>query len=175
MASLQFRTGAFSTGNTIQPVALRFVIKILQSQCFFCESARITRFPNWVDTLTWARFQSRSPKLLFLQTLLTPVRIMLLQIFYFSSQCAGDICFHRILACCQSNRGGACRSENVFKSSEFPPLSLLPLLPIQDLLEHLWFPSVVRKLFFRSARTSQNTADFRCCCCCPVVRKVFRL
>ena len=97
---------------------------------FFCESARITRFPNWVDTLTWARFQSLSPMLLFLQTLLTPVRIMLLQIFYFSSQCAGDICFHRILACCQSNRGGACRSENVFRSSEFPPLSLLPLLPI---------------------------------------------
>ena len=103
-----------------------------------------------MDTLTWARFQSRSPMLLFLQTLLTPVRIMLLQIFYFSSQCAGDICFHRILACCQSNRGGACRSENVFKSSEFPLLSLLPLLPIkvrEDLLEHLWFPSVVHKLF----------------------------
>jgi len=52
-ALIRFRTGAFSTGNTVQPVALRF--------------------PNWVDTLTWARYQSRSPKLLFFQTLLTPV------------------------------------------------------------------------------------------------------
>jgi len=52
-ALIRFRTGAFATGNTVQPVALRF--------------------PNHVDTLTWARHQLRSPKTLFFQTLLTPV------------------------------------------------------------------------------------------------------
>jgi len=52
-ALIRFRTGAFAAGNTVQPVALRF--------------------PNPVDTLTWARYQLRSPKTLFLQTLLTPV------------------------------------------------------------------------------------------------------
>lgn len=52
-ALIRFRTGAFATGNSIQPVALRF--------------------PTCVDTLVWARYQSKSPKLLFFQTLLTPV------------------------------------------------------------------------------------------------------
>ena len=35
--------------------------------------SQIVRFPSCVDTLVWARYQSKSPKLLFFQTLLTPV------------------------------------------------------------------------------------------------------
>ena len=35
--------------------------------------SQIVRFPTCVDTLVWARYQSKSPKLLFFQTLLTPV------------------------------------------------------------------------------------------------------
>ena len=47
-------------------------IKLAMLFKWVCSTFHI-RFPNHVDTLTWARHQLRSPKTLFFQTLLTPV------------------------------------------------------------------------------------------------------
>ena len=126
---LQFRTGAFSTGNTVQPVALRL-------ECFSIEDSTLVlkwsystfsnRFPNSVDTLTWARYQSRSPKLLFLQTLLTPVNSPVKSFVIILTLFSGDICVHWILARRHSNGGGAFGPKNLFKSGEC--LSLLKKL-----------------------------------------------
>ena len=127
---LQFRTGAFSTGNTVQPVALRlsrFSIEDSTLVLKWSYSTFSNRFPNWVDTLTWARYQSRSPKLLFLQTLLTPVNSPVKSFVIKLTLFSGDICVHWILACCHSNGGGAFGPKTLLRSGEC--LSLFTLLP----------------------------------------------
>merc|ERR1712203_52398 len=91
------------------------------------------RFPTCVDTLVWARYQSKSPKLLFFQTLLTPVTFVSIEYLPVVSPTEEELLDPRIF----SNRVGPARFYHHSDISHISPFFINKIiLKIFDVFPH---------------------------------------